>query len=274
MIRCSLIPHITNCSKSCTPPLVQLAIMASSTQPEQSGPASNQPTNTRILASGPIPTLSLDCDSFSGVPLLASAGNSICGTKTNNRTLTQTCCNGAEVIESLGCFQHCQIENFNPSDMRDFVACLSNGGNSSSPVNADDADPNVFCQGQLNSTVDTQRLEVDRVLRLHHNDRATALRDSHSRVYCHHRRKLRSDSPGRSSRHRRRHKVQHRIFLLHSRSNWHGIIYRSQPYNCRRRCIRRTIRRVFRSSGRFDRTPSTLCGQQHDGSKAMGRWNR
>lgn len=68
----------------------------------------------------------------------------------------QGCCNGAEVIESLGCFQHCEMENFNPSDMRDFVACLSNGGNSTSQTDADNVDANVFCQGQLNSTVDAQ----------------------------------------------------------------------------------------------------------------------
>lgn len=130
--------------------------MASATSSEQSGPVFNQPTNTRILASGLSPTLSLHCDTFSGVPLLSSPGNFVCGTKTNNRILMQTCCNGAEVIESLGCFQHCEMKNLNPSDMRDFVACISSGGNSTSQVDADSVDANVFCQGQLNSTVDAQ----------------------------------------------------------------------------------------------------------------------
>jgi hypothetical protein len=48
------------------------------------------------------------------------------------------------------------MKNLNPSDMRDFVACISSGGNSTSQVDADSVDANVFCQGQLNSTVDAQ----------------------------------------------------------------------------------------------------------------------
>ena len=130
--------------------------MASPTLSEQSGLAFNQPTNTRILASGPSLTLSLDCDSFSGVPLLSSSERLVCGTKSNNKTLMQRCCNGAAVIESFGCFQHCEMEEFNPSDMRTFVACLPNGGNTTSQVDTGDVDANVFCQGQLNSTIDAQ----------------------------------------------------------------------------------------------------------------------
>jgi hypothetical protein len=48
------------------------------------------------------------------------------------------------------------MEEFSPSDMRAFVACLSSGGNTTSQVDTDDVDENVFCQGQLNSTIDAQ----------------------------------------------------------------------------------------------------------------------
>lgn len=63
----------------------------------------------------------------------------------------QSRCNGAEVIESLGCFQHCEMEDFTPSDMRGFVTCLYTGDNSTPPVEAEDLDMNVYCQGRLNS---------------------------------------------------------------------------------------------------------------------------
>ena len=135
---------------------VKPATMASSTPSQRNSPAFNQPTNIRIFVPGPSPTFTLDCDSFVGVPLLPSSKRFVCGTKTNNNTRMQMCCNGAEVIESLGCFQHCEMENFNPSDMRAFVACLSNGDNTTSQVDADAVDTNVFCQGQLNSTIDAQ----------------------------------------------------------------------------------------------------------------------
>ena len=118
------------------------------------GPSFNQPTNTKILASGPSPTPSIDCNNFAGVPLLPASDNYVCGTRTNNRTLVENCCNGARVTEYMSCFQHCEMSDFTPSDMRDFVACLSKDGNSTSRVDQDSVDPNVFCQGQLNSTVD------------------------------------------------------------------------------------------------------------------------
>lgn len=127
--------------------------MASLKSSESAAPARSQPTHTSILASGPSPTLAIDCDTFFGLPLLASQDGTICGTKTNNSTLMRSCCNGAEVIEALRCFQHCEVDTFDMNAMRDFVACLSTGGNFTSQLDGSAVDANAFCQGPLNSTI-------------------------------------------------------------------------------------------------------------------------
>lgn len=114
-------------------------------------------TPQKTIAQGPAPTLSpSDCNTIDGIPLLPASDSYRCGTKTSNRTLIDTCCDGAEVNAYLGCFMYCSIgAEMDVDRMREMVNCLSSNGTSTTSTNEDSIDDNVFCQGNLSATVQT-----------------------------------------------------------------------------------------------------------------------